>query len=104
MITKRLEAANQPDGKWTDILNQVQFVYNCKMEHSSTGMTPIQARDEKNHMKVKRNLELHSKSTRKYPEINVGNEEKIHKKNSLIKNMFQYGAKPNTQQKISQQA
>ena len=28
MINKRLEAANQPDSKWIDILNQVLFVYD----------------------------------------------------------------------------
>ena len=27
MINKRLEAGNQPDSKWLDILNQVLFVF-----------------------------------------------------------------------------
>ena len=80
MINKRLEAANQPDSKWIDILNQVLFVYNYKMEHSATGLTPIQAREEKNLMKVKLNLELHRKSTRKYPEVQIGNKVKIYTK------------------------
>ena len=50
------------------------------MEHSATGMTPIQARDEKNHMKVKLNLELKRKSTRKYPPVEIGDKVKIYTK------------------------
>ena len=80
MINKRLEAANQPDSKWIDILNQVLFVYNYKNEHSATGMTPMQAREPKNEMKVRLRLELKRKSTRKYPDVVIGNKVKIYTK------------------------
>ena len=94
MINKRLEAGNQPDSKWIDILHQVLFVHNYKMEHSATKMTPIQAKEAKNHMKVKLNLELKRKSTRRYPDVQIGDKVKIYtKRSSLRKNMFQYGQK-----------
>ena len=81
MLTQRLEAADKPLSEWAEgeTLNQVLFVYNYKMEHSATGMTPIQARESKNHLRVKLNLELHRKSTRKYPEVNVGDRVKVYK-------------------------
>ena len=50
------------------------------MEHSATRMTPMKAREAKNHMKVKLNLELHRKSTRKYPPIEIGSKVKIYTK------------------------
>jgi len=62
MINKRLEAAKQPESKWIDILNQVLFVYNCTTEHSATKMTPMQAREPKNLIKVKLNLEFKRKA------------------------------------------
>ena len=43
-------------------------------------MTPIKAREEKNHMKVKLNLELKRKSTRRYPEVQIGDKVKIYTK------------------------
>ena len=81
MLTQRLEAADKPLSEWAEgeTLNQVLFTYNYKMEHSATGMTPIQARENKNHLRVKLNLELHRKSTRKYPEVNVGDRVKVYK-------------------------
>ena len=81
MLTQRLEAANKPLSDWAEgeTLNQVLFTYNHKMEHSATGMTPMQARDGKNHLRVKLNLELKRKSTRRYPDINVGDKVKVYK-------------------------
>ena len=52
-----------------------------KKQHSATGMTPMQAREPKNQMKVKLHLELKRKSTRKYPDIVIGNKVKnLHEK------------------------
>ena len=50
------------------------------MEHSATKMTPMQAREPKNLIKVKLHLELKRKSTRKYPDIEIGSKVKIYTK------------------------
>ena len=62
--------------QWTDadVLYASVLKYNNKMVHSSTKMTPAQAVKPGNHMNVKANLELRASHTRKYPEINVGDE------------------------------
>ena len=48
------------------------------MVNNSTGMTPYEARKERNRIDVKQNLELRAKHTRKYPDINVGDKVKIY--------------------------
>ena len=70
----------EEDPQWVDFLFQVILTYNNKMKHSSTGVTPSEAKEEKNYLKVKLNLELHRKNKRKYPEIKVGDKVKIYKK------------------------
>ena len=63
---------------WVDHIGYVLLAYNHKMVNNSTGMTPYEARKERNHIDVKQNLELRAKHTRKYPDINVGDKVKIY--------------------------
>ena len=78
MLHKRME--NSEDEDWVDHIGYVLLAYNHKMVNNSTGMTPYEARKERNHIDVKQNLELRAKHTRKYPDINVGDKVKIYTK------------------------
>lgn len=77
MIYKRID---KTDKRWVDVLPQALITYNYKNEHSTTGMTPAEAKKPGNLMTVKLKLELNRKRTRKYPEIKVGDKVKIYKK------------------------
>jgi len=80
MIYKRLEKS--PDNHWYDakILANTLVTYNFKMVHSSTNFTPDQARQPKNELNVRLNLELGRKTKRKYPNIEVGDKVRIYRK------------------------
>jgi len=65
---------------WTKVLPDVLKKYNNKMEHSGTGMTPNEARKEENDFEARTNMEIKRISTRKYPELNVGDKVRIYKK------------------------
>ena len=54
------------------------------MVNRSTGMTPYEAKTDKNLLNAKQNLELHAKHDRLYPDINVGNKVKIYTKKKLF--------------------
>lgn len=62
---------------WKDVLFEVLLTYNNKEVHSSTGLTPAEAKLKKNTLQVKLNLELQRISKRKYPEIKVDDEVKL---------------------------
>ena len=67
-------------------------VYNDKMISAVTKLTPSQAKEPKNTLDVKINLELHRRHTRKYPIIEIGDKVKIYKKKiSSIKKISQFG-------------
>ena len=53
------------------------LTYNDKMNHSATGMTPNQARKEKNEFKAMINVASKAKKERIYPELFVGDREKL---------------------------
>jgi hypothetical protein len=61
-------------------LFQTILVYNNKLIHSSTGFTPLEARKKENEFTVRLHLLVNSNKTRKYPEINVGDEVRVYKK------------------------
>ena len=50
------------------------------MKHRTTTFTPADARQTKNQLDVKLNMELHRVNKRKYPDINVGDTIRIYKK------------------------
>ena len=80
MIYKRLE--KHPDDHWYDakILAHALVTYNFKMVSSATGYTPDQARQPKNELNVRLNLELNRVTKRKYPNIEVGDKVRIYRK------------------------
>ena len=72
MIWKRLKASKKPVSQWKDFIDEVLDVYNNQMVSTATGMTPNEARKKQNTLQVKVNLEMKRHSTRRYPEIQVG--------------------------------
>ena len=82
-INKRLENDNT-NKTWKDFLFEVLLTYNSKDVHSSTGLTPKEARLENNRMNVKANLEMHRVSKRRYPELSVNDEVKLYKKKTAF--------------------
>ena len=75
------------DSQWTDpkILSNALVVYNYRMENRNTKMTPDKARDKKNTLEVKMNLEMNKVKKRKYPEIEVGSNVRIYTKKKNFK-------------------
>jgi hypothetical protein len=76
-INNRIE---KTDKTWKDVLFEVLLTYNNKDVHTSTSLTPAEARLDKNRLQTKLNLELHRVSTRKYPNVEVGDKVKLYKK------------------------
>ena len=83
MIFKRLEA-DEKKGKenlqWVDYLPEVILTYNNKMKHSATGLTPNEARKDKNKFRAKLNIASKARKDRIYPEIEVDDKVKIIRK------------------------
>ena len=71
MIYKRIEA--KPDAKWysPEILSNALVTYNYKMKHDTINTTPNEARQPKNYVDVKAQIEMHKEKKRKYPDIVV---------------------------------
>ena len=85
-INKRLEHNKNKDFK--QLLFEVILTYNNKDVHSATGMTPNEAKLDKNRLQVKLNLEMNRIATRRYPEISVGDNVKIYKKKAKFDKEF----------------
>ena len=86
MVCKRVEAdakKSKQTPQWTDYILEILLTYNNKNKHSSTKLTPNEARKKKNEYEVKLNLELNAKSNRKYPSLEVGDEVKIMRKKTI---------------------
>ena len=80
LMYRRIDKA--PDAQWAsnEILKSSLTTYNNKMVNRSTKLTPNEARDKKNVLTVKTNLELHRVKKRKYPDINVGDSVRVYTK------------------------
>ena len=83
MLFRRIEA-DEKKGKqnidWSDYLPAVILTYNNKMVHSSTGLTPNEAKKEKNEFRAKLNVASKARKDRIYPELEVGSKVKIMRK------------------------
>ena len=60
-----------------DYINEIMISYNHKNKHSSTGLTPDDARRVTNQLEVKTQLELKASRTRTYPEIEINDKVKL---------------------------
>jgi len=85
MIFRRLE--RKEDALWHDpeVLSNALVTYNYKMTHSSTRMTPEDAKKAHNQTEVRVRLEAHSVKKRKYPDVAVGDLVRIYTKKKNFK-------------------
>jgi hypothetical protein len=81
MIDKRQEKEYKP---WYDYLFPVLITYNNKLVHSSTKMTPQDARKPINSIAVKINLERLRKTNRKYEALEEGDTVRYFKKKDKL--------------------
>ena len=58
----------------------ILLTYINKMVHSSTGLTPNEARKPRNELTAYLNMTLKAKHNRKYPDINIGDKVFIYMK------------------------
>ena len=82
MLHKRIENSEKKD--WEDHTGYVLLAYNHKMVNRSKGMTPYEARADKNLLNVTQHVELHAKHDRLYPDINVGDKVKLYTKKKIL--------------------
>ena len=86
MLFKRVEA-DEKKGKaniqWVDYNLEIMLTYNDKMKHSATGMTPKEARKDKNKFRAMLNVASKAKKERIYPTLEVGDKVKIMRKKAI---------------------
>ena len=86
MLFKRVEA-DEKKGKaniqWVDYNLEIMLTYNDKMKHSATGMTPKEARKDKNEFRAMLNVASKAKKERIYPTLEVGDKVKIMRKKAI---------------------
>ena len=86
MLFKRVEADEKKGRehiKWTDYNLEIMLTYNDKMKHSATGMTPKEARKDKNEFRAMLNVASKAKKEKIYPELFVGDKVKIMRKKMI---------------------
>lgn len=76
MLDKRIK----PNMQWVDLIYPILLTYNNKLVHSSTGLTPNEARKPSNELEAYINIKMKAKQNRKYPEIKVGDKVYIYMK------------------------
>ena len=81
MIYKRIEYAKK---ECWEVLYSVLLTYNEKMVHNVTKHTPEEALKPSNKSMVKFNLEIKKRSSRRYPDIEVGDTVRIFKKKDKL--------------------
>ena len=71
MIHARIDGLKLTVEKWVELLPAILRKYN-NTKHSTTGMTPNDAKKEENKMKVWLNIKNKAVFNRKYPPLKVG--------------------------------
>ena len=67
MLGKKIKDGQQ----WVDLILPILLTYNNKLVHSSTGLTPKEARLPSNELTTYVNISLPTKHNNNYPEIKV---------------------------------
>ena len=73
----------KPNIQRIDYNAEIFLTYNTKNVHSSTGLTPKQAREPKNEIETKLNISIKATQTRKYPNLDVGDSVKVMRKKGI---------------------
>ena len=84
MIHARIEGLGLSVEQWVEMLPAILKKYNNK-KHSTTGVTPNEAKREDNQLKVWLNIKSQSESNRKYPPLSVGGLVRIYEPPKLKK-------------------
>ena len=82
-LYKRIDNAKDDKVQWVDFVFEILLTYNNKLVHSTTGMTPDDARKKKNELEVWTNTFINSKQNRKYPQLDKNDKVKILRKKML---------------------
>ena len=82
LLTRRVTGKTSDDIQWIDYIDPIIKQYN-KTIHSSTEMSPNNARKKVNEIDVKVNLEMKARRGVKYPELQVGDSVRILKTKKL---------------------
>ena len=69
--------------QWIDYITEILLTYNNKDVHSATGLTPNEARKERNEFRAKLNVSVKAKKERIYPSLEVGDRVKIMRKKTI---------------------
>ena len=70
--------------QWTDYILEIMLTNsNNKDVHSATGLTPNEARKEKNEFKAKLNVSVKARKEKMYPTLEVGDKVKIMRKKAI---------------------
>ena len=77
MLQARIEGLDLTVEKWAKMLPAILKKYN-NTKHSTTGLTPIEAKREDNKLKVWLNIKNKAEFKRKYPPLQVGNSVRIY--------------------------
>ena len=88
MIHTRLEGLDMTEEKWVDMLKPVLNKYN-KTKHSTTDMTPHDAKRKDNHIEVWLNIRNKATFARKYPPLKVGDRVRTYIKPHTFKKGYQ---------------
>jgi len=79
-LYKRVDNMKDDNIQWSDLIFEILLTYNNKIVHTTTGMTPSEARLPKNRLTVWTNTYIKSKQTRIYPVLSIGDKVKILRK------------------------
>ena len=60
----------KPNMQWTDLIYPIQLTYNNKKVHSSTGLTPNEARKPSNELESFINMKMRAKHNRQSKQSN----------------------------------
>ena len=69
--------------QWVDYIFEIMITYNNKDVHSATGLTPNEARKERNEFKAKLNVSVKARKEKIYPPLEVGDRVKILRKKAI---------------------
>ena len=85
-LYKRVEADEKKGKKhidWSNYIFEILLTYNNKMKHSTTELTPSEARKPQNEFRVKMNISTKTVRKRVYPDIEVNNKVKLARKKGI---------------------
>ena len=88
MIHTRLDGLDMTKEKWVDMLKPVLKKYNAT-KHSTTGVSPNDAKRKDNHIGVWLNIQNKAKFARKYPPLSIGDSVRTYIKPHTFKKGYQ---------------